>query len=284
MPTITDLRRDLKLQLLVFGRYKMGKTEGAATFPRPNFISCDPGGMETVLSPGFRQRHPEVKLEELRYEAFHETKFDARGVNIVHEAYDNATRYFYACMNPKGEKWVSPSTGQTYQVHPDEFDTWVLDSATTLITLATNKAIQLLGDPSFAGKALSNTFTAAKARGLIVPKQQDFGAERSLTEQFIRLLLTSGKNVVVLCHEREQTDDAGRVTEIVPLLTGQSVERVPLMFSNVCRLVGQKEGPNYKRFLETQKSSIAQVGSRLEIPDKTEWNWPAIDKAIKVAT
>jgi hypothetical protein len=281
MPPGTELSLNMKLNVLVFGRYKMGKTEGAATFPRPNFIECDPGGLDTVLSPGYRLRHPEFKLENLLYEYFQETRRDARGVNTAHEGYDNACRYFDVCM--AGGKWKSPSTGRTYDVHPDMFDTWVLDSATSLIALSTNKAIQLLGDPTFAGKSLSNTFKAAKEKGLIVPKMQDFGAERSLTEQFISMLLTSGKHVVVLCHEREQSNDAGQVTEIVPLLTGQSVERVPLMFSNVMRLISRREGPNTRRFLESQKSGIAQVGSRLEIPDGTEWNWPAIQNSLKVA-
>ncbi len=281
MPPATDLLLNHKLNMLVFGRYKMGKTEGAATFPRPNFICCDPDGLETVLSPGFKTRHPNVRLEDVHYEYFTETKRDARGVNTQHEAYDNACRYFDACM--KGGKWKS-ANGKEYTVGPDLFDTWVLDSATTLITLAMNKAVQLLGDPSFAGKALSNTFKAAQFRGLIVPKQQDFGAERSLTEQFVYMLRTSGKHCVVLCHERENTNEAGQVDEIVPLLTGQSVERIPLMFSNVCRLVAEKEGPNLKRFLKVANAGVAKVGSRLEIPDGTEWNWDAVQNSLKLTT
>ena len=282
MPPGTELSRNLKLNAIVFGRYKMGKTEGASTFPRPNFICCDPGGLDTVLSPGFRQRHPEVDLSKLHYEYFLETQRDARGVNTNHEAFDSAYRYFDTCM--KGGEWKSPTTGRTYKIGPDDFDTWVLDSATTLFMHARNKAVQLLGDPSFAGKALSNTFKAAQAKGLIVPKMQDFGAERSLVEQFISALLTSGKHVLVLAHEREWTEQDGTVSEITPMFTGQSVEVIPLMFSNVMRLMGRPQGDKFIRYLESKKHSKAQVGSRLEIPDGTEWNWQAIQASLKTVS
>lgn len=280
MPNATELLADYKVQALVFGYYKMGKTEGAATFPRPNFLLFDPHGLDTVMSPGYKLRHPEVKLEEILWEYFHESQYNAQGIVTNHEAFDQACAYFDRCM--KGGKWKSPTTGKEYSVHPDMFDTWVVDSATTLITVATNKAVQLLGDPSFAGKALSNTFKAALAKGMLVPKLQDFGAERSLTEQFIRMVLDSGKHVIVLCHERQETNEAGQVTDIVPLLTGQSVQRVSLMFSNVCRLTSKKEGPNTKRYLELVGSGAPKVGSRLEIPDGTEWNWPAVKQALRL--
>jgi hypothetical protein len=283
MPTADTIQRSKQVRILVYGKFKMGKTEGAATFPRPNFISFDPGGCLTLTSPGFKERHPEVDLSQVQVQEFYERNVGRNGIVTAHNAFDDATEYFEAWMKPGGGKWKSPYDGQTYDCHPDKFDTWVIDSATTLYQAAQNKAIMLMGNPQFAGKVLSTTYDKAKQFGMIAPKIQDFGAERSLAEQFIRMVYDSGKHVILLCHEKEEYEGQGdnaRIVGIVPLLTGQSVERVGLLFSDVLRLIGHPEGKGYKRYLMTVPSGVAKAGSRLEIPDGTPWNWTAISAAI----
>jgi len=51
---------------------------------------------------------------------------------------------------------------------------------------------------------------------LLVPKIQDYGAERSLVEQFVDMVMSTTKNVVLICHEYEQTDDGGNVLGFSP--------------------------------------------------------------------
>lgn len=264
-----------QFRALVYGRFKTGKTEGAATMPRPNFISFDQG-MATVASPGFRLRHPSVKLSEIIYQDFYETKRDKNGIITAHEAFDHACIYFDAWQNPKGAEWKNPYTGEVVKCSSDAFDTWVLDSGTTLSQAAMNKGVMVMGDMK-----LSQTYSTGKAKGLIVPKQQDFGAERSMLEQFIRMLYDSGKHVIILAHEKEIYNDAGAITEIVPLFTGQSVERVSLMFDEVLRLRMRKQGTEMKRELQAQTDGIVKCGTRSGIPDGTPWTWDAIRSALR---
>lgn len=279
MPPITDYKLDKKLRLLVYGKSKAGKTAGAATFPRPNFIDFD-AGVSTVLSPWWRDTFG--ARSDIMYEQFPEKGSTTRGVYNSANAFDDACRYFDACMSPKATKWTSTSNGQTYEVSSEMFDTWVLDSGTSLSAAAARKAIIVLGQGS---KALSQTHKTALSTGLVVLKQQDFGAERSLTEQFITMLLQTNKNVVVVCHEKEVYNDDGNLVGIVPLFTGQSTERVPLLFDEVYNLRSIKEGVTIVRKLTTQADGIRLVGTRgLNMPNGTAWNYDAIMKAIPAAT
>ncbi len=280
MPPITDYTLGDKLRLLVYGKSKAGKTAGAATFPRPNFIDFD-AGVSTVLSPWWRTTFG--PRTDIMYEQFPEKGTTTKGVYNTANAFDDACRYFDACMSPKATKWTSTSNGKTYEVSSEMFDTWVLDSGTSLSAAATRKAIIVLGQ---GAKSLSNTHKNAIASGLVVLKQQDFGAERSLTEQFISMLLQTKKHIVILCHEKEiYNDDGSAVVGITPLFTGQSTERIPLLFDEVYNLRSIKEGINIARKLTTQADGIRLVGTRgLNMPNGTAWNYDAILKAISAAT
>jgi hypothetical protein len=48
--TLAELRKTEQLRILCYGRFKTGKTVGAATFPRTRFIMFDPGGAESLLN------------------------------------------------------------------------------------------------------------------------------------------------------------------------------------------------------------------------------------------
>jgi hypothetical protein len=118
-----------------------------------------------------------------------------------------------------------------------------------------------------------------------LPRLQDFGAERSLTEQFVDMLLDSGKNVILLAHEKEEWEGEGdnqRLVGVVPMFTGQSVEKIPLKFSEVYNLRIQKEGTGFKRYLQTQPDGLRACGSRWGLPDGTAWTYEAISTALKL--
>ena len=259
MPNTRDLIVSTQIQVLVYGRFKLGKTWGALTFPRPNVIDFD-HGIRTVINPEFVKRYG---LRSIEY--FQPVRnLDGKGVPKDYNAIDAACKYF--------DDWMTPA-------RRDKFDTWVLDSATTLIDASTDKAILLLGGKDFKG-AGSTTLEEARRYGLISPKIQDYGAERSMTEQIIRMLVDSDKHVVVICHEREQTNDGGNVTGIVPLLTGKSVEDVPIMFDEVYRLMARPVGTTVVRELRTVPIGGMKVGSRLGVPDGTPWDYESLLKVI----
>lgn len=259
MPTTKDLVLDDKWKLLIFAQFKMGKTFGALTFPRPNVIDFD-HGIRTVINPEFIRQHGYKDIQY--FQPIREA--NSQGVPKNYNAFDAACKYFDDCMSPAKR---------------DSFDTWVLDSCTTLIDMAQDKAIILLGDSTFKG-AGSQTFAEAQKKGLVVPKKQDYGAERSMTESFVRMLRDSGKHCVIICHEREISKDDGTLTAIVPLLTGKSQQDIPIMFDEVYRLTVKRQGEEIFRILQTEPSTVERVGSRLGIKNGTPWNYESLQKAL----
>lgn len=264
MPTLAEKPPDKYIKALVYAMAKLGKTFGAGTFPRPNFIDCD-NGIRTLLSKDFVSAWGD-RTTTIQYQNFKERSVDARGVPKDHNAFDDVCRYFDASM----------AVGKR-----DSFDTWVVDTGTSLTAFAMNKALVLLGGKSFKGGA-SATLAEGQLHGLILPKKQDYGSERSLIEQFIAMLYDTDKHFIFLCHEREVIDEAtGRTSAITPLLTGKGVQSVSAMFHEVWRLVGEREGPHTIRKLQTDSDGVRMAGSRASLPTGTRWDYDSIVKAMQ---
>jgi len=276
MPLISEWKPSEPIIVLVYGQIKIGKTWGAATFPRPVMFDFD-NGAATARNPEFIKKYGQ---RWMFFETFQDMALDARGIVKRHTAYDSACMYFDEWMKPKG-KWTSE--GKNYEVGRDMFDTFIIDSGTSLGIVATNKAVMVLGSTAVGPNPLSHTFKTAQATGMLIPKMQDFGAERSLVEQFIRMILTSGKNVVLLAHEKEVWEGDGpdaKLVEIVPLFTGQSSQRVPLMFDEVYNLRAKPQGDKLVRYLQTQPDALRKCGSRYGIPNETVWEYDTFKKTL----
>ena len=259
MPNMQDWKPGNIIQAAVIGKSKIGKTWGAGTWPRPNFIDFD-GGMATLGQAAWIAKYGKRSIE---YETFYEKTRDSKGVALRHNAFDDACAYFH--------KWMQPDKR-------DQFDTWVIDSATSLVQAAMNKAIILLGEKALS--VTSQTFDRAKKTGTIYPVIQDYGAERSMVEQFIQMVKDSGKHVLVLCHETEQRDENGMITSIEPLVTGQSKEVIPMKFDELWFLRVVKEGPNIIRYIQTTPDGVRKCGTRLGVPDKTPFEYEAVVKSL----
>lgn len=253
---LSEYNPEERIAAIVFGKFKVGKTWGAGTFPRPNFMMFDKDGIATLLNPDFIKAHG--YKADLQFEAFWDKNKDSKGVVRAHNALDDACRYF--------DKWMGVGLR-------NQFDTWVIDSGTTLSEAAMNKALVLMGSTQ---GVKSNTLASAHSTGMVTPKMQDYGAERSMMEQFVQMVLETDKHVLFLCHEKELTTDEGIIKGIVPLLTGKSVEAVSLKFSEVWNVQRKKVGPDLKVVLKTQQTSILKVGSRIGIPEDTPFEYAAI--------
>lgn len=271
MPNVMDWTPDEKYKLLIFAPSKTGKSFGAGTFPRPNFMDFDKG-IAVFRNPEFVSKYG---LRSIEYEWFTEKKVNSRGIVTTHNAFDDACKYFDAWMNPKGTKWTA-SDGTITECHPDKFDTWVIDSGTTLSELAMNKAIVLLGGKQLA--MASKTHEQAINTGLVYPKQQDYGSERSMVEQFVEMVKNTNKHVILICHEKVISDDNGNLVARVPLLTGKGVEAVSVKFDEIYYLKSKKHGTERIRYLMTHTEGITKVGTRYGIPDETPWDWDTLDK------
>lgn len=255
MPSIKDFVPGDLSQIVIYGKSGVGKTFLAGQWPRPRFIDFD-HGIATLANPTFRSAH---NGNEIDYYQPTEHNLNQRGIPTSHNAFDDACRYFDISMSP-GDR--------------DTFDTWVLDTCTTLSQAARTKGIILLGTPQYGNK--SKTQQQALQTGLIDVKQADYGSERNLVEQFIRMLRDSGKNVLILAHEKEITDDKGNLTGRVPLLTGQSSEVVSGMFDEVWRLTLSGVGATRRRSLQTETNTVNMAKSRSGVPDGIEGSYAAV--------
>jgi hypothetical protein len=256
MPRLNEWKPSDPIQIIVIGPYKGGKTWFAYTFPRVVSFDFDKG-VATARNPEFVKRYG---VRDIFYEQFDETKKGKGGIALAHNAFDDSCRFYDEWMKPKG-KWKG------YDVGVDMFDTWVVDSGTTLSDFAMNKAAIVLGA---SNPPLSHTQKNALTTGLLIPKKQDYGAERSLVEQFIDMVKGSGKNVVFICHEKIVTDDEQTPTDIGPLLTGKSFQAVPNKFDEVYFLRNQRQGSEMKRYLQTEPDGLRRAGSRYGIPTGIE--------------
>lgn len=259
MSNLRDWQPASVIRCLVYSKPGDGKTFGAGTFPRPNWLDFDKG-IGTLMGRDFVAKHGKRQIE---YSQFTERDTEKSGVVKSHNAFDDACKYF--------DSWMAAGKR-------DQFDTWVIDSGTTLSELALNKAMVLLGKKEFA--ATSNTHSQALATGLVFPKIQDYGSERSIVEQFVQMVLDSNKHVVLLCHEKEISNKEGTVTGIVPLLTGKGVQAVCLKFDEVWYLKPRRLASGMVRELMTETNGIYMAKSRSGVPNGTEWTYDAVVKAM----
>lgn len=259
MPNMMEWVQGDAIRACIIAKAKVGKTWGAATWPRPNFIDFD-GGLASVGQPAWRKRYGNRSIE---YQTFVEKTKNNLGVVTQHNAFDDACRYF--------DEWMKPGKR-------DQFDTWVVDSVTALTIAALNKSIILLGTKALS--VTSTTLEKAIKTGAIYPVLQDWGAERSLVEQFMRMVKDSGKHALLLCHEGEQRDKEGTLIALEPLMTGKSKEIIPAMFDELWYLRVERKGPDVVRYLQTQPDGLRKCGTRIGVPDGTPYEYDAVVKSL----
>lgn len=271
MPTLGQGKLTSKIKILGYSLSGIGKTFGAGSWPRPNFMDFD-NGIGTLGNPDFIKKYG--YRPEIMYERFHEQNKNSRGVPTAANAFDDACRYFDACMKPSAV-WTSHNGTKT-EVGRDRFDTWVVDTGTSLSAAALTKAIILLSG-SFEG-VKSGTQNAALTHGLVFPKIQDYGSERSLVEQFIAMLYDTDKHFLFLCHEKEISDKQGDPIARVPLLTGKGVEAVSALFDEVWNIRAKKQGSETIRYCQTRTDAVRSAKSRAGYPNEMPWDYELIAK------
>src|ERR1041385_3369247 len=91
-------------------QFKIGKTWGGLTAPRPVFFDFD-RGVATARNPDFVK---EYGLRWVFYETFEEKNL-RKGIPFTANAFDDACRFFDAWMSPRGV-WTSTTDGKKYEV------------------------------------------------------------------------------------------------------------------------------------------------------------------------
>lgn len=275
MPTLDQYPPSEKLRCLVFAPYKGYKTSGAGTFPRPNFLDFD-RGLSVLKADWWRKRYG-IDSSKFMYETFVEDteNVNVRGIVTKPTSFQEANRYIELCTH--GGEWKGQHVG------PEMFDSWILDSATTMFESSRNLGVYLLSPGKMNAKGYSPTFKKAEETGLVHPIPPDFGAERSMAEQMIDKILRTDKHFALLCHSKEEEvpDSEIGTKRIVPLLTGQSVNRVCVKFEEIWYITTTKRGNEVTPILQTRGNSAVRCGTRYGLPDGTEWSWQAITTALK---
>lgn len=246
------------IHALIFGAYGAGKTGSLASWPRPRILDFD-GRAITLLSrlnPVYDWQANIVKFKENVINSMGVIKDDG------HFAFDDACRAV--------DRWASKN-------ERDKWDTLAVDTGTTLADLANGKAIILNKK-----MGLSETYAKAVQYNVTIPRIQDYGSERSLMEQFVRMCVNEfpDKNFLFLCHEKEVSSESGSVTAITPLLTGRGAVAIPTMFGEVWNLRVEGAGDFAKRYLQTQRDGIRGCRSDLGLPNKTAPDYPSIIAAL----
>lgn len=261
MPNIKDMKVDDPIiQAVMMGPPGVGKTWVAATFPGKIVVFDFDGKIGVTRNPDFVKKYG---IRDIEYKTLSEAK-RMKGIAMQHNAYDDACSYF--------DEWMRPGVR-------DSVNTFIIDSGTSLMEAAQNKAVMVLGGAPKGNS--TTTFADAMKTGFLSLVGKDHGGQRSLTEQFIRMIKDSGKNVIVNVHQYETYDDNGTLVSVVPLFTGQSRQVIPAMFKDVWHLKVQGAGSTMKRILTAEYNGIYQARSELGIGIVENPDYDAIISRIR---
>ena len=88
MAKLSELNPSDRIHALVYGRFKTGKTAGAATFPRPRIIMFDMDGWVTLKNPKLEAKYGYAK-NVVDVATFYD-KTNPKGIVEKHNAFDAA--------------------------------------------------------------------------------------------------------------------------------------------------------------------------------------------------
>lgn len=226
------------LTMLIYGGSGTGKTYYAGTAGSRTLIINIGAGLATLQAPDFTNKYkanPLVATIPIGMES-HDTITDTLDYYIQHKA--------------------------------DEFDTIVIDDASSLNKSAMYKAIQVNEDLN-KSQALANF----KKLGQLAPGIQDYGEEINVVGDFLRqyteIAKAANKHLIITAHERlqyrkaQKPNDPPILVKIRPAFTGQTFpDNVPGFFDEVWRFTIIGRGASLRHRITTQPSEILVAKSR----------------------
>jgi len=235
--------------VLSYGKNGVGKTEFAASWPKPILlIDTDDGWLSIKSSPRIKDKNNIFRLA------------------ISDKADDPAIKQPVGFELVMGILQVLYDTGEYPAVAPDNKPirpkTIILDSLTTTAELAMTYTL-------FTNK---HQFQQ--------PTLPDYGKQMRV----LRNLVTMGKsirvNFICLADEQYQRDELSGRTWCLPLVTGKLAAEIGLYFDEVYHQVVQEQGGKHKYLIETKATGLITAKSRLDLPSPIEANYAAIEKEV----
>jgi hypothetical protein len=210
-------------KFLFYGPPGSGKTFASLTGPPPTYSIVFGGANElkTARSIDFRNKYPELE-GQLYFDAVEE-ELGERGHFVSATAYDKAGDLISDALEAE-------------ERGDFEFNTLVIDSATGLRRFAMNKAMEVNYERS--KKKSDTALQRFRDANIIIPGDNDYMSEMSLTMQLMEWVFNLDKNVIVVTHQHiakkfNRGTRENIISAINPLFTGNHREFIPAIFDNV---------------------------------------------------
>ncbi len=216
-----------RLHLMIYGPFGTWKTVIAHGLPNTRTLDFDDGmqSVEWAILAGKLNR----TLEEIVYETITPPpSLDESKNEVFDYAADKIDEWVEdEDVDPKDwpEHCAEKNEGRVFSQF---WDTLVIDSGTSLTNGVIIKALK-----ETHRLEISKSWSKRQKKGLTPVMIQDRGAVNTLFSKFMTMCFGTGKNIVLICHEYQNTDKKGNLRAIEPFLSGQLRQSVPKDFDEV---------------------------------------------------
>jgi hypothetical protein len=245
---------DDRHKVLLYGEGGVGKTFTAGTMPGDVYFLVFGGQNEikTLRSPDFRKKHPQ-KEGKLFFDFVTES-LGKRGHFKSADAFDMAGDAIDEALEQERK-------GDFH------FDSLVVDSATGLRRFAMNKAMEVNFHRATTGTA-KTALARLRDENIIIPGDNDWMSEMSLTTQFMDWVFNLDKHVCVCTHvwqtkKRDRGSGDTIITDQKPLFTGKNREEIPTMFDNVWHVTAKSATRGIIAQLQTVADATTYAKTRM---------------------
>jgi len=254
-----------RLQVILFGPLGKSKTVSAHAMPNTRTIDFDDGiqSVEWAIKEGVIKK----ELHEIVYETILPSDAKEQSTTMLDRATDKIDEWLDDEKVPTDEwsDYCMAKPGITVP-YPQRWDTLIIDSASGL-----TEASIILGLKENKRVGQSKSWDAWKKGHHVRPMRiQDWGSAGYLQAKFIEDNRLIEKNLVVICHQYDNTDDTGNTISIDPSLIGQNRQGVPKSFDEVWYAFtqGTRSKPEFR--IQTTPGANKNCRSRLGCLDPVE--------------